>query len=419
MKWGVRWLRWLGAAAPWLAALMLTVVWFPVVGTTDVMDRLTWMGDIAARGVRDAFRTSYAQYPPLSFVLLAAPTAVAQAFGLAPAVAYKASLVVALALTGSVFALWTRRIAVAGAITLALTPGTVALGYNDAYYLPPLLLALWALERRRFGAFTALLVAAALVKWQPLAIAPALLLYVLAETRAGKTGRVAWGRLLRATLPGAAVGAATLLVFGRQTLHALLRAGSDPYLSGNALNANWLLGLLLRAWQPEVYATDPLPSVQYVIVADRALLLLPKVVCAAAYLWALVRFWRGPRTYTDALFHALLAYLAYFLFNTGVHENHLLPAVALAAVLWARDGRFVWLFLALAAATNLNLWLFYGFDGGNRAPPAALTAALALVNVACGVVLLVRGAALFPARRNGGARPPASAAADWRDARWS
>lgn len=386
---GGGWLpRWC-VVVPWFAALALAVLWFPLVGTTDVVDRLMWMNDIADRGVRDAFRTSYAQYPPLSFVLLAAPTGFARAFALDPLVAYKASLAVALALTGVVCAWWTRRGLAAGLLTLALTPGTMALGYNDVYYLPPLLLALWAGERRRFGMFIALLAAAALVKWQPLALAPPLLLYIAFALRGENAGRLPQsGRFARAMLPGALICAAVLLVFGMETVHALLRAGADPYLSGNAPNANWLLGLLLRAWQPDVYAANPLPYQQYVVVTDRSLLLLPKAVCAAAYGWVLFRFWHGGRTYGDALFAALLGYLAYWLFNTGVHENHLIPAVVFAAALWAREGRLWWLFAALALLLNLNLWLFYGFDGGNHVPPAAVTAPLALVVVAAGVALL-------------------------------
>jgi hypothetical protein len=72
---------------------------------------------------------------------------------------------------------------------------------------------------------------------------------------------------------------------------------------------------------------------------------------------------RSTKTFESAVFFALAGYLAYFAFNSGVHENHLFLAVLLAAALWGMNPAHGVTFAIWAATANLNLVLFDGFNG--------------------------------------------------------
>jgi hypothetical protein len=59
----------------------------------------------------------------------------------------------------------------------------------------------------------------------------------------------------------------------------------------------------------------------------------------AFYVWAWVASVRQPKSFGRLLRFSLVGYLAYFTFNTGVHENHLFLAVIVAVALYAKRVR--------------------------------------------------------------------------------
>jgi hypothetical protein len=60
---------------------------------------------------------------------------------------------------------------------------------------------------------------------------------------------------------------------------------------------------------------------------------------------------------------ATLGYLAYFTFNTGVHENHLFLACLLLGLLAHRERTTLPDLAVWAALLNINMVVFYGLDG--------------------------------------------------------
>ena len=55
----------------------------------------------------------------------------------------------------------------------------MALGYSDIYFAPALILSLWMLKEGRWLWFSLSFAVGALIKWQPMIIAPFCLLYIL------------------------------------------------------------------------------------------------------------------------------------------------------------------------------------------------------------------------------------------------
>jgi hypothetical protein len=77
----------------------------------------------------------------------------------------------------------------------------------------------------------------------------------------------------------------------------------------------------------------------------------------------LYAFWRGARTFEQFLAASIVGVIAYFSFNTGVHENHLFLACLLSVVaLWLIPSLRTLLLIVIAIA-QVNLVVFYGLNG--------------------------------------------------------
>jgi hypothetical protein len=134
---------------------------------------------------------------------------------------------------------------------------------------------------------------------------------------------------------------------------------TNPLLSGNALNLGWLLTALHRG------SLDDGKQVTYVFSSDVAswMPILTRCLFALAMLVILYAFWRGARTVEQLLAASIVGVIAYFSFNTGVHENHLFLACLLSVIgLWLLPALRT-VFLIVIAITQVNLIVFYGLTG--------------------------------------------------------
>jgi hypothetical protein len=278
---------------------------------------------------------------------------------------------------------------VALACFLSLTLNAVALGYTDAHFAPPLLLALWALSRDRFALAGALLACGFLVKWQPLIVAP--FFVVWAAAHGDRAWRPSLARVAAFGAGSLGVVALTLLVFGATLFVTLRDALTHAYLSGNALNVNWIYTWLLHVLRPDAfgplaYGPSALRNETLLIATADPLLILPqRLVFTCCYVWCLLRVARPGASFADFVRFSFLGFLAYCMLATGVHENHFFAAVLLAAALAGLEPRSWPIFAAWAVAANLNLWAFYGLRG--RPPQIDGIVGLSVLLAACNVVL--------------------------------
>jgi hypothetical protein len=343
-----------------LAGLSLLLLNSP--GTSDMGIWLSWSDNLDRLGLVRGFAANHADYPPLTSAILLGAVRLFEMVDVRPFVAIKLSIGVFLSLTTLVFWRWTKDLTASVGLFLALTLNSLLLAYVDIYYAPALLLGWWALKRGRMALFSICFTAACLTKWQPLIIAPFLLVYALArqEPTAGKHEKLA-----RLALPPVIMGAVALLIFGLPPVWEALRASfSHAYLSGNALNFNWILTHLLRVFSPEKFGGLVDGRADYIVTAEAGITLWPRLVFGLFYAASLVIFiWRREKTFANTLHFALLGFLAYFTFNVGVHENHLFVAALLAAALaWLEPGRRLEM-LVVTLIFNINMYTFYGSSG--------------------------------------------------------
>jgi hypothetical protein len=375
---------------------LLALTFFYSYGTRDVEAFTRWMGNIRDHGLRLGYELNGEDYPPLTSAILLGVTTAARLFQTEEFVAFKASLFLFLVLTGLAFYTWTRHFYLSAAVAAALLIGTMALSYVDAYFMPTLILAFWALQKRYWPLATLFFTTTCLIKWQPIILTPFVVLYVLSIHRLSDWRQINVARLLlQAGLPFALLIGLILLVFGRHPINAFQAAATDPFLSANALNFPWLVTAVVRTFDPNRFGPLVFGNVTFIASLEpNPFIQQWRYLFYLVYAVVLFLFWRREKSFYNLILFALLGYLAYAMFNTGVHENHLVLAILPAAILYYLDPPRLATFLTWALAANINLYAFYGIDGqgmpANRVVSGIdLSIPLAAFNVLAFLALLI------------------------------
>jgi hypothetical protein len=362
-----------------VTACVLSALLIRAPGTGDVGMFLIWGALGQEHGLVEGYRVMVERWsdtilggmrsagggesPPLGFVWLYAVCEAADLIGVSHFLALKSALFVfSLASTGMIW-LFSRSIALAAGFQGATILSAAGLGYTDVVFAPFLIGALWAIRDDRPVLGFILFLLSILLKWQPLIIAPFLVLYMLKISDLRSMGRalvkpLTWKLGIILLVVVLCISA----VFGDLPLRAFLLAFHHPYLSGNALNMPWVATFLLHlVGSPQSAFTD---TVDYVMLPP--IRLLPfRLIFFVLFVFILLRFVRTERNFANFLLFSVLGTVTYGVWNSAVHENHwfiaLVPAFVLAGEADTHTNR--WIAILIAVMLNVNLFVFYGVTG--------------------------------------------------------
>jgi hypothetical protein len=204
-------------------------------------------------------------------------------------------------------------------------------------------------------------------------------------------------------LPAVLVVAVTFACFGWPMLDAFRFATSHDVVSANAVNLQWLITAVLQYGAIGGHALDEEGGVHF-INGLRALpwLVIPtKLALAAVYLWVLAGFVRSRRDFATLLFCSTTAFLAYFVINTGVHENHLFVPALLATLLIPLLPGQATIAAVIILLNDINMFIFYGLNGtgmGFSKNPAGVDVTIPLAILATLLLVVCLRAAPSPVR---------------------
>jgi hypothetical protein len=358
-------------------------------GTDDVGIWHSWIDEISSYGLIGGYAHTGLlphDYPPLAFVILAAVIRCADTLGMTEFLTLKCSLLLFLVATSTCFYWFTRNSLLTAAFGFTLLLNSVALGYLDIYFAPFLIAGLFHLQRGNLNRGVFLFAISCMIKWQPLIIAPFICIYVLSNAKEGTERSKFLMRILPLALAIVAVAGPILAIFGAPVIYSLEEALTHSYLSANALNLSWLHTWALHLAQPEKYGALRHGLVNY-IDTDETLIKLPeKILFYASYSLIFIVFVRQKKTFERLITYSLLGYMSYFIFNTGVHENHLFLVSCLAWILVFVNSDHLLRCINLSIAANANLFLFYGVFGqplpfGRVVADADITLWFAITNI--------------------------------------
>jgi hypothetical protein len=332
-------------------------------GTGDRAAWLDYMGFAREHSLRATaiYGIDDSKYPPLGVVTLGLVGRFGSLLGWADLVALKVSLLLATLASAWFITAWNARWQplLGAAMFGALFANSMLLSYIDAYFVVVLLLALLCLQRGFLATGTALYTVSVFVKWQPMLLAPFLLLYLLREPQ--RMTLVAAGRIFA---PAALVVAVIYLLFGNMVIAAFWRQITDPTFSsfsGSALNLNWLITAAMQLSTGELQKDGGI--VDTIWGGGSTLGYISYALRIVTFLTTVAYFYYSKRQFADLLQAAIIGYLCYFMFGFGVHENHGLIAAVLALCLVGTTGAGQVQAIVLAAMVNVNLLLFFGLTG--------------------------------------------------------
>jgi Gpi18-like mannosyltransferase len=336
-------------------------------GTVDVIFAGRWIDGLLKNGLINGYRVNGGDYPPLLSIILISVTKIGAAFSLNIFLSFKISLAIAFLCTTLCFWGWTLDGALTGLLAFAIYLNAIGLGYTDTYFAPSLIVSLWALQQKKIALFSVLFAISCLIKWQPIIIAPFLVLHALSTPvgDAQSLRSVAVRRWFQLGVPSLVVVLGTVAAFGLGPIAAALnRALHHDFLSGNALNFNWLVTWFLRAFYADHYGAIRNGIVNLIhIDPSVGWARTIKLIFILTYLGAFWRLIKVRASFSGAIECCLVGYLSYFIFNIGVHENHLFLAAILAVIAAASAPDARLRAVLIVGISNLNLITFYGFTG--------------------------------------------------------
>lgn len=347
------------------AVCLLVVLFFSQPGMSDFdLFWSRWMSGLRENGLQKGYELAHSDYAPLSFLLLHVANWVGSLCGCTDLIALKSLLTFFVILTGLSCAYVVRDLRATILLTLGMTLGTVSYAYLDILYMPTLLLSFHFLVHRRMWCWSLCFAVSCFIKWQPLVLAPFLVLFLLGAGRGVPLRSWHWrSAILEIAIPVTLLGGVLLAVFGLPMARAFKAALSHDYLSGLAFNANWILTWLLEAFAPDRWGGLHNGKAQFLQTSAPWIVGPPRLLFALIYLALLSLAIRRRCEVARAIKLGTAAFMAYATFNVGVHENHYLTLLPLCAVLLPMDRwGHAWL-IAWTIFANLNLYLLFGFTG--------------------------------------------------------
>ncbi len=345
--------------------LVLFLAAFPVIllktnGTEDLWTFTNWMMNVLQVSIQEGYALNKGDYPPLYiYTLLPFTFLLDEATRPLVTLCIKLAIFCFFYLSAIVFYRITRDkfLTLLWYFTFALH--ALFLKYIDINYAPFLLVGLWALKNKHYTIFALCYTVCCLIKWPPLIIGPFLALYIFHQSKL-ETGRFLSPVSIKPALASFALIGLCFFWFGSAITDALNKAMNEPYLSGRALNAQWIVTYFLQLNYPDLYRPlDPGGLAEF-IVPGKQIITWAKIPFSLFFIATLVAFWRSEKTFTDLLFFCVIGFFTYFTLNTGVHENHLFLPIAIALFLCSIEKRFMSIAILLIVIMNFNLLVFYG-----------------------------------------------------------
>lgn len=244
------------------------------------------------------------------------------------------------------------------------------IGYLDVEMAPFLILAVYFFSKENFwlsGLFFTLL---SLIKYQPLIIAPFILIYFIdiydSQQQKLKLS-IKIKKLLKMSIPVMIIWITVCIIYKGEPLKMLRSAlfSSGASIAPNALNLGWIIQFLLEKFQPDTFGALNNGYISIIWNAPKSYLSFKYIFFILYFIAVILLTLHKEKSCQLVLRYAIVGYTVYFLFNSGVHENHLFLAVFLMILLYVQEpsktnlGRAIMYIFIF----NMNLIIFYGLTG--------------------------------------------------------
>lgn len=351
-----------------LSAIVVVIidflVFFRAEGTGDIREHfIYWIDNVYQYGFRQGFIENADMYPPLSTILMYIGSRIFFIFENAQAIRGMDLLML---LVCGLWIIYKYNKPEYGFWMIVSCLLSVHLGFIDALVFPFLIIAFYFLQKERYCLFAVFFTLCCCVKMQPLIIAPMLVCYFITISNKKPYFSAPIKRILQMGISAILTLAPFFLIYGIKPIMKCIRSGLiAPGFSPNGLNFIWIVQYFLEMYFPDktMPLTDGLPEIYW---GPHGVMLIFNYVFwfifIALVIFTLLLKRKNP---VIILKICIIEYTFYFLFKLAVHENHLILAMVLTAILLCLEDTMInrWIFMVYAFITNMNMYLFYGITG--------------------------------------------------------
>lgn len=256
---------------------------------------------------------------------------------------------------------------------ISLIINAQGLGYTDFFYAPFLITSTFFLFKEKYYLSGLFYGFSFLIKWQPLILFPVVLIYLFRFKKH-------FLKKIFFNILGILTSLSLFIPLNRQIFRVILfsfKSGTlnDPVLS-SALNFQWLAAAVYKLFFPEIFGVLSRENIQYINLeiqpgVPSLISTIPRIIFYLGLFLILNKYFDKGKKEDNSenrekfLTAGIMVILFYFFVSSGVHENHLFPAVLLALINFllhpsSRSG--LWLIM-LDGIYFTNLFLFYGVSG--------------------------------------------------------
>lgn len=356
------------------------IIFLPNEGTSDMGVWLEWTSHVDRWGPLNAYsiiNTNHdyerSDYPPISFINLWLALKVVAFGNVSWMIGIKIIILVYYLATWTTLIylavlvrqkqFWTSITVASGLFlgSLFFVVNSEALSYLDITYAPWIVFSLAFLHRQKYLVSGMCFGLAILVKWLPVLMLPAFLFYFISKP--GRRFRI--DRLPMFNFIGGIFLMFGLLIVSFSLNHLSLFSlveslkkafGHGSSLSPGALNFNWIVGYFIKLMYPVTYVEVIRNNIYNFQLLSAVVFLIVEFAIVKGFL-------KRKKELENMLQASLMMSWSYFIWRTGVHENHLFISVLIALCIaivntsWINVRQYFWLsFFGLA-----NLIVFFGF----------------------------------------------------------
>jgi len=337
----------------------LSLLFYP--GAYDVNYWMKWMGNISKFGLFKGYIANNDMYPPFATGVFYLIIKLSRMIGIDQFLCFKLTLFVFLISTTIMIFIWTKNLLISISSQLIFSLISMSLGYIDIVTAPFILLSLFSLQKKRYLLFTFFYFINVMIKWQALIMVPFILVYLLNISSFKEIKTIDWKKILnKIALPSIILLIITFLVFGYEVYYAFSRALNNNFLS-DTINFNWIVtrGLYLIGNYKLSYGVMEVITIKKGGEID----LVMSATFWLLYISCLISFIKDEKFFLNLLKYSVVGYFVYFLFNIGIHENHLFVAALLSLVIIAFDPKYLGATIGINLVLNICLFFWFEVDG--------------------------------------------------------
>lgn len=321
-----------------------------------------WINNIKELGVVQGYATNADMYPPLILPIWA----FVSKFGFRPFVVLRITNSICILISMLLIrVLYNSKIG--SIIFFFMMLISEACGYLEIVLAPHLILFFYFLKKRNYwwtGFFASIM---CLIKFQPIVFMPLILISFVDFSF--KRINVEYKSLLYFLFGSFVPIFVSLIIWGFSLPQALMRGLSlgngRGALSANALNFGWIFTFILERFFPQIAGGLDEGRICIIFASQTGWIYYFKYLFWMMFIVLIVLLLFCKKSYSLILEFVLIEYTSYCIFNTNVHENHIILGGLLVLMLYLEQStkENLYKLIMYMIMINMNLVIFYGISG--------------------------------------------------------